>query len=146
MSQTQRQPVPFVRDNSRTVETYRDEPASTRVINLGDQVKELQNLSTIPMGTSLRRLLFVWFRVYVLETKRGKQERVNVRIPLPIPIIGVMFARQLSFQKAAQIAAQARRGEDVSDLLDSTMGFELIRVEDDHAERNKSTLVVIGLD
>jgi hypothetical protein len=116
------------------------------VIHLGDEVKELQTLSEIPVGSALRRLIFVWLRIYVNERKRGKSERVNVRIPLPIPILGATFARQLSFQKAAKVAAQARRGEDVSEYLDSAMGLEFIRVEDDHGERDKRTLVVIGLD
>lgn len=143
MPQSQRQPVPYARGN---IEIVNEEPHPDRIINLGDQVQELQSLSTIPIGSTLRRLLFVWLRIYVNEKKRGKSERVNIKIPLPIPIIGATFARQLSFQKAAQLAAQARRGEDVSELLDSTMGFEFIRVEDDHSERGKSTLVVIGLD
>ncbi len=143
MPQPQRQPIPYTRGKIEIVDA---EPRAEKIINLGDQVKELQTLSTIPVGSSIRRLLFVWLRIYVNEKKRGKSEKVNIKIPLPIPIIGAMFQRQLSFQKAAKLAAQARRGEDVSELLDSTMGFEFVRVEDDHSERDKSTLVVIGLD
>jgi hypothetical protein len=116
------------------------------VIHLGDSVRDLQELSAIPIASSLRRVLFVWLRIYVKETKRGKSERVNIKIPLPIPVLGATFARRLSFQKAAQVAAQAERGQDVSELLDSTMGFEFVRVEDEHPERDKRTLVVIGLD
>jgi hypothetical protein len=71
---------------------------------------------------------------------------VNIKIPLPIPLIGAAFSRQLSFQRAAKLAAQARRGEDVSEVLDSAMGFEFVRVEDGNPERDRSTLVVIGLD
>lgn len=143
MPQPQRQPIPYTRGN---VEILTQEPRADRVIHLGDQVKELQTLSTIPIGSALRRLIFVWLRIYVKESKRGKTERVNIKIPLPIPILGATFARQLSFQKAAKLAAQAQRGEDVSEVLDSTMGFEFVRVEDDHLERDKRSLVVIGLD
>jgi hypothetical protein len=142
MSQPQRQPIPY----ARKVEIIDQEPRSDNVVNLGQQVKDLQDLSTIPIGSSVRRLIFIWFRVYVNERKRGKTERVNIKIPIPIPVVGAMFARQLSFQKAAKIAAEARRGGDVSDYLESTMGFEFVRVEDDHSERDKRTLVVIGLD
>ncbi len=144
MPQSQRQPAPY-REPTRIIDIA-PESKNDRVINLTDQVRELQNLSTIPFGSYLRRLAFIWLRVYVIENKRGKQERVNVKIPIPIPIVGAALARQLSFQKAAKIAAQARRGEDVSQELESQMGFEFIRVEDDHSERGKNTLVVIGLD
>src|SRR5581483_2205181 len=143
---TQPQPVPYRQDNARRVEVIRDSPSSERVIPLGDEVKQLQELSTIPAGRALRRLFFIWFRVYVHEVKYGKHEKVNVSIPLPIPLVGAAFARQLSFQRAAKLAALARRGEDVSEYLDSTMGLEFVRVEEEKLERGKSTLVVVGLD
>jgi hypothetical protein len=146
MSQPQRKPVLYKPNEARDVEIVQESGRTDRIINLGEEVKEIQSASTIPMGSYFRRWIFVWLRVFVIESKRGKQERVNIKIPIPIPIIGAAFSRQLSFQKAAKVAAQVRRGEDVSDVLDSTMGFEFIRVEDDHPERGKSTLVVIGLD
>lgn len=146
MPQNQPQPISYRRSAVNEVQMVRQEPGPTPVIHLGAQVKELQDLSSIPAATALRRFLFVWFRVYVLEKKHGKQEKVNVRIPLPIPFVGVMFQRQLSLQKAAKLAAQARRGEDVSETLESTMGLEFVRVQEEHPERNKSTLVVVGLD
>lgn len=139
----QRQPIPYTRPQ---IEIVQEDARSERIIHLGDQVKTLQQLSTISVGSTLRRLLFVWLRIYVNETKRGKTERVNVKIPLPIPFIGAAFARQLSFHRAAKLAAQQQRGQDVSEILDSTMGFEFVRVEDDQSERGKKTLVVIGLD
>lgn len=143
MPQSQRQPTPYTRS---PIEIVDEAPRADRIINLGDQVKELQSLSTIPFGSTLRRLVFVWLRIYVNERKGGKNEKVNIKIPLPIPIIGAAFARQISFQRAAKLAAQVRRGEDVSDSLDSTMGFEFVRVEDGNPDRDKSSLVVIGLD
>lgn len=148
MAQPQRQPIPYARDNSRTIEIIQDGPRTTRVIDIAEEAKQLQEMSTVSPVRAFRRLFFVWFRVYVRETKHGKSERVNVRIPLPIPLIGAAFARQLSYQKAARIAAQAQRGQtiDLDELLDSEMGFEFVRVQEDHPERGKSELVVVGLD
>jgi len=143
MPQSQRPTIPYT---NKVIEIVDDTPRNDRIINLSDQVKELQNLSTVPVGTWFRRWAFIWLRVYVHESKRGKHERVNIKIPLPIPIIGAAFSRQLSFQKAAKLAAQARRGEDISDSLDSVMGFEFVRVEDNHPDRDKNTLVVVGFD
>lgn len=143
MSHSQRQPIPYTRPN---VEIVQEMPHAERIIHLGDQVQALQSMSTISIGSALRRLLFVWLRIYVNETRRGKSEKVNIKIPLPIPLLGAAFARQLSFHKAAQLASAARRGDDVSEQLDSAMGFEFIRVQEGNPERGKSTLVVIGLD
>lgn len=143
MPQTQRQPIPY---QQGTIKIVDQEPRQEQVIQLTDEVKALQNLSTIPIGSSLRRLVFVWLRIYVNETKHGKSEKVNIKIPLPIPLLGATFARQLSFQRAAKLAADVRRGQDVSETLDSAMGFEFVRVEDGNPERGRSSLVVIGLD
>ena len=141
----QRQPVPYRQDTARNLEIVRDVPQADRVIHLADQVKELQTMSTVSAGRTIRRLFFIWFRVYVDEVKYGKHQKVNVKIPLPIPLVGAVFARQLSFQDAARLAAQARRGEDVSEYLDSAMGMEFVRVQEDN-DKGKSQLVVVGLD
>jgi len=146
MAEPQRKPVLYKPAANSDVQVLQDEPNPTKVINLNQEVKEIQQMSTVSAGTSMRRLLFIWLRVYVLETKYGKSQRVNVRIPIPIPLIGATFQRQLSFQKAAKVSAAARRGEDISELLDSAMGFEFVRVEESHPERGKSQLVVVGLD
>ncbi|MBI4675241.1 MAG: hypothetical protein HY741_26665 [Chloroflexi bacterium] len=146
MPQAQRQPVPYTRDNARTIEIIQDNSRTERIINIADEAKQLQDMSTIPAARSFRRLFFIWFRVYVRETKYGKSEKVNVSIPLPIPLIGAAFARQLSFHKAAKLAAAARRGQDIDELLESEMGFEFVRVHEEHPERGKSQLVVVGLD
>ena len=148
MPQSQRQPIPYARDNARTIEIIQDGPRTTRVIDIADEAKQLQEMSAVPASRLFRRWFFVWFRVYVRETKHGKSERVNVRIPLPIPIIGAAFSRQLSYQMAVRIAAQAQRGQqvDLDELLDSEMGFEFVRVQEEHPERGKSELVVVGLD
>jgi hypothetical protein len=146
MPQSQRQPIPYARDNARTIEIVQDMPRTERIIHIADEAKQLQEISQVPVARSLRRLLFVWFRVYVRETKYGKSQKVNVSIPLPIPLLGATFARQLSLQKAAKIAAQARSGQDLDELLESEMGFEFVRVHEEQPERGKSQLVVVGLD
>lgn len=146
MPQPQRQPVPYHQD-TREIDVIPDTPSSSRIINLGAEAKQIQELSTVPAMRTLRRWLFVWFRVYVNETKHGKSQKVNVAIPLPIPIIGATFARQLSFQRAARLANQARRGEiDLDEAIESTMGLEIVRVHEEQPERGKSQLVVVGLD
>lgn len=141
----QRQPIPYRQDNARNLEIVRDVPPADRVIHLADEAKELRTMSTISAASTVRRLFFVWFRVYVHEVKYGKHEKVNLKIPLPIPLIGAVFARQLSFSNAARLAAQARRGEDVGEYLDSAMGLEFVRVHEDN-DKGKSQLVVVGLD
>jgi hypothetical protein len=146
MPQSQRQPIPYARDNARTIEIVQDTPRTERIIRIADEAKQLQEISQVPVTRSLRRLLFVWFRVYVRETKYGKAQKVNVSIPLPIPLLGATFARQLSLQKAAKLAAQARSGQDLDELLESEMGFEFVRVQEEQPERGKSQLVVVGLD
>lgn len=146
MPQSQRQPIPYARDNVRAVEIIQEPPRADRVINIAAETKQLQEMSTISATSAFRRLFFIWFRVYVRETKYGKSERVNVKIPIPIPIVGAALARQLSFQKAAKLAAAAQRGEDIDELLESEMGFEFVRVHEEHRERGKSQLVVVGFD
>ena len=91
----------------------------------------------------------MWFRVFVHEQKRGKSERVNVRIPIPIPILGVFFPAGLSRQRALKALAIAESADDpaeaVSDYLDSVMGFELVRVDESKGPEHRS-LVVVGFD
>lgn len=147
MTRSERQPVPYRQNTAREVEVIQAEPASARIINIGEEAKQIQELSKVPPMRMLRRWLFVWLRVYVNETKHGKSQKVNVSIPLPIPVLGATFARQLSFQRAARLANQARRGEiDLDEAIESTMGLELVRVHEEHPERGKSELVVVGLD
>ncbi len=148
MAHPQRQPIPYARDHTRTIEIVADPAREPQVINIVDDAKQLQELARVSPARQFRRLFFVWLRIYVRENKHGKTERVNVKIPLPIPIIGAAFARELSLQKAAKLAAELRRGraDALDELLESEMGFEFVRVHEEHPERDKSELVVIGLD
>lgn len=146
MAQPQRKPIPYAPDSSRTIEIIQDPPRADRIINIADETKQLQEISIVPPSSAFRRLFFIWLRVYVRESKYGKAQKVNVKIPIPIPIIGAAFSRHLSFQKAAKLAAMAQRGQDISELLESEMGFEFVRVQEEQPERGKSQLVVVGLD
>ncbi len=111
-------------------------------LNLQSEVQQIQYLSTAPAGKSLRRLLFMWLRIYVHD--RADNTRVNLHIPLPIPLLGTLFSRQLSAQRALglrnELVNSPRPAEAMESYLQSLMGFEFIRVDDDQ------TTVVIGLD
>lgn len=121
---------------------------------LAPQVKELREIFVRPPSTQMRRLFFLWFRVWVRETKKGKVDRVNVRIPIPIPLIGLLFPRRMSQKQAFDALEAARRdareGADPMSTLgsyaDSAMAFELVRVHEEHPERDHYEQVVIGFD
>lgn len=91
----------------------------------------------------------MWFRVFVRETKRGKVERVNVRIPIPIPVIGALMPLHLSRARALNAVALVGSADDpateMSDYLESVMGFELVRVDERKGDDHRS-LVVVGFD
>ena len=134
-------------------------PIKPRAIDVGRQdrsvetmardIENIRRLAAAPPSRVLRRFAFMWFRVFVRETKWGKTERVNVRIPIPIPIIGGLFPPGLSRAKALRALALAQQSDDpasaVSDYLDSTMGFEFVRVEERKSADHHS-LVVVGFD
>jgi hypothetical protein len=147
MSQPQRQPVPFKPSQTEPIQIVTDTHYTGRIIDIGTDAKQVQELSSASNFRSFRRLFFIWLRIYVNETKRGKAQKVDISIPIPIPFIGATFAKQLSFQKAARLASQARRGEiNLDEAIESTMGLEFVRVHEEQPERGKSQLVVIGLD
>jgi len=122
------------------------------VAALAAQAQALRTTFGRPLGTRARRLLWFWFRVYVRETRNGRNERVNVRIPIPIPIIGALLPGRMSgvqALKALALADGALADEGTAALatyVESVMGFEFVRVEEDHPERGRRSLVVIGFD
>lgn len=98
-----------------------------------------------PFSTVLRRSLFIWFKLTVRERKG---DSVDIRIPIPIPFIGLLLRRTLPPGRALEIAAKIQ-GMDPSDVsvwrelqcqLDSLCGAELLRVDDGE------DLVVIGFE
>ena len=119
------------------------------VAAMRDEIESIRTIAAQPASKWLRRVVFMWFRVYVHEQKHGKHERVNVRIPIPIPILGALFPLGLSRQKALKAIAVIEESDDptqaVSEYLDSVMGFEFVRVEEHKGPDNKS-LVIVGFD
>jgi hypothetical protein len=141
-------PVPFKDKNGGTIQ-IRTDNAPHNLTSIPEQVKALQEMTTVSPLRQLRRLLFVWLRIFVYESKRGKGEKVNISIPLAIPLVGTMFAREISWQQAVQLVTSRELAEDPTLLktyLESCMGLELMRVEDEKPERGTKELVVIGLD
>jgi hypothetical protein len=101
------------------------------VTELVRDVEAVRSIATTPPSRQARRFVFMWLRVFVHGQKRGKHERVNVRVPIPIPVLGGFFPRALSRQRALRALAIAQSAENpaqaVSDYLDSVMGFEFVR-------------------
>lgn len=113
------------------------------------QAQEVRAATAVPAGKRLRRLIFMWLRIYVFEVKYGKAQRVNVAIPIPIPLIGALFGGQLSLEQALKVARLSEEENDADaagSYLDSAMGLELVRVDQVDEDADKRQLVVIGLD
>ena len=131
---------------TRVVEVVRPDRS---VAALRSDVDHVRAIAAQPATRQLRRFVFMWFRVFVLDIKGSKRERVDVRIPIPIPVVGGLFPRGLTRQKALQALAIAESSDDpaaaVSDFLDSVMGFEFVRV-DGHKGPDRRELVVVGFD
>ncbi len=117
--------------------------------SLQAQVEQVRAATAVPASTALRRLLFIWLRIYVSETKRGKETKVNIAVPIPIPVVGALFRRQLNWTqalRAVNLAPSADGAQVIESYLQSCMGLELIRVEEEQPESGKKELVVIGFD
>ncbi len=121
-------------------------PRSVAAIH--EDVDHIRAIAAPSPARLLRRIAFVWFRVFVHETKHGKAQRVTVRIPIPIPLIGAFFPYGLPRSRALAALALADGAEEpaqaVTDYLDSVMGFEFVRVDERKGERHQ--LVVVGFD
>lgn len=118
--------------------------------DLTTQVEAVRNATAAPVLTRVRRLLFLWLRLYVFESKRGQDTRVNLAVPLPVPLVGAAFSSRISWAQAMKLVRltgdadpDARRA---GRYLESCMALELIRVEEEREEIGKTTLVVIGVD
>lgn len=130
------------------------ELAAVSPSDLAPQVQSVREIFVRPPSTQMRRLFFLWFRVWVRETKQGKVDKVNVRIPIPIPLIGMLFPRRMSRKQAYDALEAAHReavaGRDAMSTLgnyaDSAMAFEFVRVNEEHPERDHYEQVVVGFD
>lgn len=104
-----------------------------------ETVQALAKAEPIKIG---RRALFSWLRIFVHNPSDG--ERVNIRIPLPIPLVGLLLPQQPPVNQALRLRNMMVQSDDpaktLETYLDSLMAFEFIRVEDD------DELVIIGLD
>ncbi len=110
-------------------------------------VSQVRDGSRQPYGTFLRRVFFFWLRVYVCEVyTNGKSKAVNVRIPIPLPLIGAFFQSKLSWSQAFQFIERSGRAQGIPPerFLESCMALEFVRVYEDKEE--KEELVVVGLD
>ena len=140
---SERLPVPAA---ARAVEAVRRDRS---IDGIASAIESLRRIAATPPSRIVRRFIFVWLRVYVRETKHGKAERVNVKIPIPLPLIGGLIPPGLSRTKALRALAIAQASDDaataLSDYLDSVMGFELVRV-DERKGPDQQSLVVIGFD
>ena len=140
---SERLPAPIA---GRVIEVV---PRDRSIAGMRTSVDHVRALAQPPAAKQLRRFVFVWFRVFVLDIKGTKRERVDVRIPIPLPIVGGLFQPGLSRQKALKAIALAESSDDpataVSDYLDSVMGFEFVRVDESKGP-DRRELVVVGFD
>ena len=106
------------------------------------QVETVQSLAKAPPVKIGRRALFSWLRIFVHNPSDG--ERVNLRIPIPIPLVGLLLPQQPPVNQALRLRNMMVQSDDpaktLEAYLDSLMAVEFIRVQDD------DELVIIGLD
>lgn len=106
------------------------------------QVETVQSLAKAAPVKIGRRALFSWLRIFVHNP--GDGERVNLRIPIPIPLVGLLLPHQPPVNQALRLRNMMVQSDDpaktLETYLDSLMAVEFIRVQDD------DELVIIGLD
>jgi hypothetical protein len=106
------------------------------------QVETVQSLAKAAPAKIGRRALFSWLRIFVHHP--GDGERVNLRIPIPIPLVGLLLPQQPPVNQALRLRNMMVASDDpaktLETYLDSLMAVEFIRVQDD------DELVIIGLD
>lgn len=110
-------------------------------LEIQQQVEHIRGLSKADTIKLSRRVLFSWLRIYVREKNN---RRVNIRIPIPLPLVGLLLPQQMSNNQALALRNQMIRGDDpgqlLEDAMNSSMALELIRVDEE------DELVVIGFD
>ena len=107
------------------------------------QVETVQSIAKAAPVKIGRRALFSWLRIFVHNP--GDGERVNLRIPIPIPLVGLLLPSQPPVNQALRLrnlmAESDNPAKTLETYLDSLVAVEFIRVEKDDGE-----LVIIGLD
>ena len=120
---------------------------------LSTDVEHIRLSLSRPAAMRSRRLLWMWFRVFVRTVKPGgKTETVNVRIPIPIPIIGALMPVRPSAERAANVAHSMGMAPDretalavLSEEVASSMAVEFVRVQESSPRKGRE-IVVVGLD
>ncbi len=106
------------------------------------EIRQIQVITEAPKSKVMRRALLFWLRIYVHD--RSDNTRVNLHIPIPIPLLGTLMSRHLSPSRALMLhnllQESANPTETMREYLESAMAIEFIRVEDE------DTTVVIGFD
>ncbi len=119
--------------------------SASQSVSIAQLCTRLASQPVYPLSSVLRRSLFLWLKLTVRERKG---DSVDIRIPIPIPLIGLLLRRTLSPGRAVDIATMLQ-SRDLSDVsawkelqyqLDSLCGAELLRVDDGE------DLVVIGFE
>ena len=121
-------------------EVWQPKNGSSEMMAQVDTVRSLAKAAPVKIG---RRALFSWLRIFVHHP--GDGERVNLRIPIPIPLVGLLLPSQPPVNQALRLrnlmAESDNPAKTLETYLDSLMAIEFIRVEEDDGE-----LVIIGLD
>ena len=120
-------------------EVWQPKASSNQMLMQVDTVRSMAKAAPVKIG---RRALFSWLRIFVHNP--GDGERVNLRIPIPIPLVGLLLPSQPPMNQALRLRNMMVESDDpaktLETYLDSLMAVEFIRVQDD------DELVIIGLD
>ena len=120
-------------------EVWQPKASSNEMMMQVDTVRSMAKAAPVKIG---RRALFSWLRIFVHNP--GDGERVNLRIPIPIPLVGLLLPHQPPVNQALRLRNMMVASNDpaktLETYLDSLMAVEFIRVQDD------DELVIIGLD
>lgn len=114
---------------------------------LRQQITEVQTISTQSQSTTWRRAFLVWLRIYQYEKQEGRKAKVlDLRIPIPLPVLGLLFPRNLSWDQALRVLKHIRAQDNhlVEPALEGSMAIEFLRIEEEKA--HKQEILVIGID
>ncbi len=131
-----------VRSDSLLAETRQG-----RQETLPEIVRQVQENSHQGPSVFWRRLLFFWLRIYKYEHVANEKSSVlDLRIPVPLPLIGALFQQKLSWSQAFRFIEESRRPQGVPPerFLESCMPLEFVRMYE--GKNEKEELLVIGLD
>lgn len=125
----------------KTMEKQLTISPATRPGEIQAQIEQIKDITAATPAKLSRRALFCWLRIFVRE---GKHKRVNLSIPIPLPLVGLLLPQHLPTNQALKLrnylAHSHDAGQELEEYLDSAMALEFIRVEED------DQLVIIGLD